>query len=76
MTSDRRCCRLLQVEMSLDEENPLRLQVHRSALAVENGVIQKADIEAQNGVMHIIDRVLLPSNKTIEEILREKGEFR
>ncbi|KAF0298435.1 Periostin [Amphibalanus amphitrite] len=64
-----------QVEMSLDEENPLRLQVHRSALAVENGIIQRADIEAQNGVLHIIDRVLLPSNKTIEEILREKGEF-
>ena len=62
--------------MSLDEENPLRLQVHRSALAVENGVILQADIEAQNGVLHIIDRVLLPSNKTIEEILLEKGEFR
>ena len=62
--------------MSLDEENPLRLQVHRSALAVENGVIQRADIEAQNGVLHIIDRVLLPNNNTITEILREKGDFR
>ncbi|XP_037086624.1 transforming growth factor-beta-induced protein ig-h3-like [Pollicipes pollicipes] len=64
-----------QVVMSLDEENPLRLHVHRSALAVEDAIIQQADIEGQNGVMHIINRVLLPSNRSAADVLRRDGRF-
>ena len=51
--------------MSLDEENPVRLQVWRRAVGVEDARIIEQDIEAQNGVIHIINKVIFPSNKTV-----------
>ena len=56
--------------MSLDEENPLRLQVWRRALGVEDAKITEADNEAQNGVIHIINKVIFPSNKSAVSMLR------
>lgn len=57
--------------MSLNEENPVRLQVWRRALGVEDAKITNRDIEAQNGVIHIINKVIVPSNQSIEDILTE-----
>lgn len=56
--------------MSLDEENPVRLQVWRRALGVEDAKIMESDLEAQNGVIHIINKVIFPSNQSLEDILR------
>ena len=61
--------------MSLDEENPLRLQVWRRALGVEDARITEPDLEAQNGVVHIIDKVIVPSNQSVMDMLRSiEGE--
>lgn len=59
-----------QAIMSLDEENPVRLQVWRRALGVEDAKITEKDIEAQNGVIHIINKVIVPSNQSAVDILR------
>ncbi|ROT76818.1 hypothetical protein C7M84_004579 [Penaeus vannamei] len=59
-----------QAIMSLDEENPVRLQVWRRALGVEDAKITEKDIEAQNGVIHIINKVIVPSNQSVQDILR------
>lgn len=59
-----------QAIMSLDEENPVRLQVWRRALGVEDAKITERDIEAQNGVIHIINKVIMPSNQSAFAILR------
>ncbi|KAF2368949.1 FAS1 domain [Trinorchestia longiramus] len=59
-----------QAIMSLDEENPVRLQVWRRAMGVEDARITTPDVEAQNGVIHIINRVIFPSNKTAVATLR------
>ncbi|XP_018020853.1 uncharacterized protein LOC108677189 isoform X2 [Hyalella azteca] len=59
-----------QAIMSLDEENPVRLQVWRRAMGVEDARITTPDIEAQNGVIHIINKVIFPSNQTAIATLR------
>ena len=55
--------------MSLDEENPVRLQVWRTGLGVEDALITEEDLEAQNGVIHIINKVIFPSNQSVEDSL-------
>ncbi|KAK8729156.1 hypothetical protein OTU49_008657, partial [Cherax quadricarinatus] len=59
-----------QAIMSLNEEDPVRLQVWRRALGVEDAKITEKDIEAQNGVIHIINKVIMPSNQSVSDILR------
>ena len=61
---------IFQAIMSLDEENPVRLQVWRKALGVEDAKIEEQDLEAQNGVIHIINKVIVPSNQSAATILR------
>ena len=39
--------------LSLDEDNSIRFQVYRKSYGVEDAIIEKADIEGMNGVMHI-----------------------
>ena len=56
--------------MSLDEENPVRLQVWRRAMGVEDARITTPDVEAQNGVIHIINKVIFPSNESAAATLR------
>ena len=67
---------LYQVVMSLDEQNPLRLQVYRKAIGVEDALIEKADLQGMNGNLHIISKALSPSNFSAGDILRRDGNFR
>lgn len=62
--------------MSLDEENPLRLSVYRKAVGVESAVVEKADMEGQNGVIHIINRCIIPANISAGDLLRREGNFK
>jgi uncharacterized surface protein with fasciclin (FAS1) repeats len=41
----------------------------------DNAEIIITDIEARNGVIHVIDAVILPENRTIAEIAVEDGRF-
>ncbi|KAG0719010.1 Periostin [Chionoecetes opilio] len=59
-----------QAIMTLNEEDPVRLQVWRRALGVEDARITEPDLEAQNGVIHIINKVITPSNQSIGDVLR------
>lgn len=61
--------------MSLDEENPIRLSVYRKAIGVESGIVEKADMEGQNGVIHIINRVIFPANISAGDLLNQEGNF-
>lgn len=56
--------------MTLNEEDPVRLQVWRRGLGVEDARITEPDLEAQNGVIHIINKVITPSNQSIDDVLR------
>jgi transforming growth factor-beta-induced protein len=64
-----------QVVMSLDEQNPLRLQVYRKAIGVEDALIEKADLQGMNGNIYIINKALSPSNISAGDILRKDGNF-
>lgn len=65
-----------ELVMSLDEENPLRLSVYRKAIGVESAIVEKADIEGQNGAIHIINRVIVPANISAGDLLRREGNFK
>lgn len=62
--------------MSLDEENPIRLSVYRKAVGVEDAVIETADLEGQNGVVHIINRVIVAANISAGDLLRREGHYK
>ena len=65
-----------EVVMSLDEENPLRLSVYRKAVGVECAVVEKADMEGQNGVIHVVNRVMIAANISAGDLLRREGNFK
>lgn len=41
-------------------DDRLRVEVHGDRIEVNNGVVQQTDIQATNGVVHTIDKVLIP----------------
>jgi uncharacterized surface protein with fasciclin (FAS1) repeats len=43
-------------------ETTVAVQVGHSSVKVNNATVVKADIDAKNGVVHVIDKVLLPPN--------------
>ncbi|CAG2066262.1 unnamed protein product, partial [Timema podura] len=63
------------VVMSLDEQNPLRLQVYRKSIGVEDAMIEKPDIDGMNGCIHVINKALSPVNTSAGDILRQDGNF-
>lgn len=65
-----------ELVMSLDEENPIRLSVYRKAVGVESAIIEKADLEGQNGVVHIINRVIIAANISAGDLLRREGNYK
>jgi len=56
----------------------------RMALAARNGTLRldggasvvKADIECSNGVIHVIDRVIMPVQKDVLEVAADAGNFK
>lgn len=44
-------------------------------LSVDGAIVVKADVLASNGVIHVIDRVILPADKTIVETAASAGSF-
>lgn len=65
-----------ELYMSLDEENPLRISVYRKAIGIENAVVEKSNMEGQNGVIHIINHVIFPANISAGDILRREGQYK
>jgi uncharacterized surface protein with fasciclin (FAS1) repeats len=61
--------------LSLDEENSLRLVVYRKGYGVEDAMIEKADVEGMNGVMHIINKVIFPATQSAGDILRKSSNY-
>ncbi len=60
----------------LDTVNGQRLDVDAEQLTIDDAKIVKTDIETSNGVIHVIDSVLLPTTKDLIETAREAGNFR
>ncbi|XP_054708479.1 periostin-like isoform X2 [Uloborus diversus] len=52
-------------------ETLLRCKMHKKRLTIEGALVKEANIETRNGILHIIDRVLIPPEKTILEIFSE-----
>jgi transforming growth factor-beta-induced protein len=44
------------------------VSVHESVVSIDKSTVTKTDIEASNGVIHVIDTVLMPVTKNIVEV--------
>lgn len=65
-----------QVVTSLEQNYPLRFQVYRDNFGIENALIEKSDKKASNGILHVISHVLHPATISLDDILRNDGNFR
>lgn len=45
-------------------------------LTVDDATVTATDIRARNGIIHVIDRVLMPETKTIPGVAQAAGQFR
>lgn len=50
--------------------------VKDGTVRINDSIVTKADIGATNGVIHVIDTVLIPESKTIPEIAINDGRFK
>lgn len=46
-----------------------------AGVSVDNASVVSTDIQCSNGIIHVIDRVLLPSTQTIPQVASEAGQF-
>ena len=53
----------------------LDVKVDGQAVKIDNATVVSTDIKATNGVIHVIDSVMLPSDKTIVEIAAGGDQF-
>lgn len=51
------------------------IEQRRGGLSIAGAHIVKADIKASNGIIHVIDRVIMPSTKDLVETAVEAGSF-
>ncbi len=66
----------LVTRRTLTTVNGERLAIQTAgAIKVGNAGIIKADIEASNGIVHLIDAVLIPASKNIPTLATEAGTF-
>jgi len=49
-----------KIDAKTVEGSPLVIDATMSGVKVKNGMVTKADIKADNGVIHVVDTVLLP----------------
>lgn len=54
----------------------LDIDATASGLRVDEARVVKADIQCSNGVIHVIDRVLIPESRTIAAVASEAGSFK
>jgi len=53
----------------------LDITIDGDAVLVDNAQVIVPDVKASNGVIHVVDTVLLPENRTIVDIAVEDGRF-
>jgi len=49
------------------------IAVKDGTVMIDGATVIKADVAASNGVIHVIDRVILPSSQNVVEVARENG---
>ena len=54
----------------------LALDVTATPPTVGNAKVVKTDIVCSNGIIHVVDSVIMPSTKTIPEVATEAGKFK
>ena len=65
----------LQQAKSLNGQN-LDLVVTGGQIQVDGANLIKTDIETSNGIIHVIDKVMLPATQTIPEVAQSAGTFK
>lgn len=77
--ADKRIIQLLKLETSSYKPQP-RIQFFLfffiQKILIDGGVIQNGNNEGRNGVIHVIDKVLLPPTLAIGQYLQEKMNMR
>ncbi|XP_034248308.1 transforming growth factor-beta-induced protein ig-h3-like [Thrips palmi] len=63
-----------QVAQTLESDS-LRLQVYRKSYGVEDALVERADVQGLNGVLHVITKALRAANATLEETLRQDANY-
>lgn len=53
----------------------VELRTSKKGVMIENANVIKTDISASNGVIHVIDRVIIPADKNIVETASAAGSF-
>lgn len=62
---------------TLDGPGPLRIRLHhKGTVTVGSAVITEADRVARNGIVHVLDKVLLSPNSSVADFLQEEERFR
>jgi uncharacterized surface protein with fasciclin (FAS1) repeats len=51
------------------------ISVNDGTVMVDGAKVVKTDIECSNGIIHVIDTVLMPADKTIPEVAKAAGQF-
>ncbi|XP_023217812.1 transforming growth factor-beta-induced protein ig-h3-like isoform X2 [Centruroides sculpturatus] len=64
-----------QKVLTLDRQNHLRLKVYRKAIGIESAVVKRPNIEGENGILHIVDKVLTQPSTSILEVVETTGDF-
>lgn len=53
----------------------VEIRVKDGAVMIDNAKVATADIETSNGIIHVIDTVIMPTTKSIPEVASEAGSF-
>ncbi len=53
----------------------ITFETNGSNVMIDGATVAKANIEASNGVIHVIDSVLLPSSNNIVDVAKSAGQF-
>jgi uncharacterized surface protein with fasciclin (FAS1) repeats len=54
---------------------PVKISVDDGAVYINDAQVIAADVEASNGVIHVVDSVIMPPSKTIAEIVIEAADM-
>ena len=54
---------------------PVKVSVEMGNVYINDAMVAAADVEASNGVIHVIDAVILPEGRDIVDIAIEDGRF-